>query len=183
MLAWEKCISIHMEIILACSFQLFDRPTKTIPKLKSKIFRSFINLEVKRAIPVIIQGCVVSLARHRTLTVREYCMPLCRKILKAMPNVFGVTNYSESNVGWDVGCGLITACDPVYTYLFLLSISPHTSHCLVIISRIPVRIKHNKSVCTNQIQAAPTSLATEHENKVPTLRRDKMLRLVVFLPF
>jgi len=53
MLAWEKCISIHMEIILGCSFQLFDRPTKTIPKLKSKIFRSVINLEVKRAIPVI----------------------------------------------------------------------------------------------------------------------------------
>ena len=42
------CISLHMEIILTCSFQLFDRPrfdlaNQNIVKIKIKTFRSIID--------------------------------------------------------------------------------------------------------------------------------------------
>jgi len=53
------------------------------------------------------------------------------------------------------------------TYLLLLSIS---SHCLVVIGWILVRIKHNQLVCSNQVKTTPTSFAAQHEHKILTLK-------------
>jgi len=50
--------------------------------------------------------------------------------------------------------------------LFLLAVSPHTCHCLVVIGRVPVRIKHNETIGSDQIQATPTGLAAEHEDVI-----------------
>ena len=59
--------------------------------------------------------------------------------------------------------------EPVDVTLLLLSVSPHTRHRLVIIGRVPVRIKHHQTIGTNQIQATPTSFAAQHEDVVGTL--------------
>jgi len=53
--------------------------------------------------------------------------------------------------------------------LFLLAVAPHSRHCLLIIGRVPVRVKHDKPIGSDQIQATPTSLATQHEDVVCAL--------------
>jgi len=56
---------------------------------------------------------------------------------------------------------------------FLLSISPHTCHCLVIIGWVPVWVKHYQPIGTDQIQATPTSFTAQHEDVVSTLTNIK----------
>lgn len=48
---------------------------------------------------------------------------------------------------------------------FLLSVTPYTSHCLFIIRWIPVRIEHDQTISSDQIQTAATSLRAQHENE------------------
>lgn len=57
--------------------------------------------------------------------------------------------------------------------LFLLAVSPDSSHGLVIIGGVPVRVKHDQPISTNQIEATPTSLAAQHKHKVLTLQMIK----------
>jgi hypothetical protein len=42
--------------------------------------------------------------------------------------------------------------------VLLLTITPNTSHRLIIIRWIPVGIEHNQSIRTNQVQATTTGL-------------------------
>ncbi len=58
--------------------------------------------------------------------------------------------------------------------LFLLAVSPDSRHSLVVIGWIPVRVKHDKSVCTNQIQATASRLAAQHEYKLQTLETNRI---------
>ena len=58
----------------------------------------------------------------------------------------------------------------ILIYLFLLPVSPDSSHCLIIISRVPVRIKHYQTIGSDQVEATPTSFTTQHEYKVAALR-------------
>lgn len=53
----------------------------------------------------------------------------------------------------------------------LLTITPDPGHGLFIISRIPVRVKHDQSVCPNEIEATTPSFAAQHEDKVRALER------------
>lgn len=55
----------------------------------------------------------------------------------------------------------------------LLAISPHSSHCLLIIGWVPVWIKHYQAIGTNQIEATSTRLAAQHENKFRVLSNTK----------
>lgn len=57
------------------------------------------------------------------------------------------------------------------TSLFFLSVSPDSSHGLVVVSWVPIRVKHHQSISTYQVQTTPTSLATQHKDKVVTLWR------------
>ena len=50
--------------------------------------------------------------------------------------------------------------------LLLLAISPHPGHGLVIVGRIPVRVEHDQPIGSDQIQATPTRLAAQHEDKL-----------------
>lgn len=52
---------------------------------------------------------------------------------------------------------------------FLLSIAPDSGHSLTVIGRIPVGVKHDQPVCTNQIQATPTSFTAQQKNEVSAL--------------
>ena len=58
----------------------------------------------------------------------------------------------------------------IFRNLLLLSISPDSGHGLVIIGRIPVRIKHNKAIGSNQIQTTPTSFTAKHKDELWTLQ-------------
>jgi len=40
---------------------------------------------------------------------------------------------------------------PVDVALFPLSITPHASHCLIVIGRIPVRVEHHEPIGSDQI--------------------------------
>ena len=72
-------------------------------------------------------------------------------------------------------------CDSVITYsnesvnvaLFLLTISPHPGHGLVIICWVPIWVKHYQSVGTDQVQATTSSFTTQHEDKFPTLEKNQ----------
>ena len=61
----------------------------------------------------------------------------------------------------------------VAIYLFLLSITPNSGHCLIVIGWIPIRVKHNQSVCSNEIKTTPSSLTTQHEHKILSLTTNK----------
>lgn len=60
---------------------------------------------------------------------------------------------------------------PVDVAGLLLAVSPHTRHRLLVIGRVPVRIKHDEAISTDQIQATSTSLAAQHEDELWTLRK------------
>ncbi|RUS83191.1 hypothetical protein EGW08_009048, partial [Elysia chlorotica] len=47
--------------------------------------------------------------------------------------------------------------------LLFLAIPPASCHSLLIVSWIPVWIKHHQAICSDEIQATPTSFATEHK--------------------
>lgn len=51
----------------------------------------------------------------------------------------------------------------------LLTITPDTRHCLVVIRRVPVRVKHHETIGSDEIETTPTCLATQHEDKISTL--------------
>lgn len=55
----------------------------------------------------------------------------------------------------------------------LLTITPDPSHSLFIISRVPVRVKHNQTVSPNEIEATASRFAAQHEDKVRTLGREE----------
>lgn len=59
--------------------------------------------------------------------------------------------------------------EPVDVAGLLLTVSPHSCHGLLVIGRVPVRVKHDQAVGANEIQAAPTGFAAQHEDKVLTL--------------
>lgn len=53
----------------------------------------------------------------------------------------------------------------------LLTITPDPGHGLFIISRIPVRVKHDQSVSPNEIEATAPSFAAQHKDKLRALER------------
>lgn len=59
--------------------------------------------------------------------------------------------------------------EPVDVAGLLLTISPHSSHGLLVIGWVPVRVKHHQAVGANEIQAASTSFAAQHEDEFKTL--------------
>lgn len=59
--------------------------------------------------------------------------------------------------------------EPVDVAGLLLTVSPHSSHGLLVVGWVPVRIKHYQAVGADQIQAAPTGFAAQHEDKFRTL--------------
>jgi len=63
--------------------------------------------------------------------------------------------------------------------LFLLAVSPHTCHRLVVIGRVPVRVEHNETIGSDQIQATPTSLAAQHEDIVCALTQTTPARELI----
>lgn len=60
--------------------------------------------------------------------------------------------------------------EAIYVTGLLLPVTPHSGHCLLIVGRIPVRVKHEQAVGSNQIQAAAASLAAQHEKEAVRLR-------------
>lgn len=54
--------------------------------------------------------------------------------------------------------------------LFLLTISPNTCHRLVIISGIPIGIKHYQTIGTDEVQPTAACFAAEKESEVSTVR-------------
>lgn len=64
---------------------------------------------------------------------------------------------------------------PINETGFLLTVSPYSSHSLIVVGWVPVRIEHNKPVGTYQVKAAPTGFAAEQECKVPAIRIVKPL--------
>ena len=55
------------------------------------------------------------------------------------------------------------------TNLLLLAIPPNPGHSLIVIGWIPIGIEHHQPVCTNQIQATATGLATQHKQEITAL--------------
>lgn len=55
----------------------------------------------------------------------------------------------------------------------LLTVTPDPSHSLFIISRVPVRVKHDQSVSPNEIEATAPRFAAQHEDKVRALEREE----------
>lgn len=53
----------------------------------------------------------------------------------------------------------------------LLTITPDSGHSLFIIGWVPVRIKHDQTVSTNEIKTTAPSFAAQHEDKIRTLGR------------
>lgn len=49
---------------------------------------------------------------------------------------------------------------------FLLAISPNSGHRLIVICGIPIRIEHDETIRTDEIQAASAGFRTEHEDKI-----------------
>ena len=86
---------------------------------------------------------------------------------------FNTVNTSHGNLYTQVFCRLWCLSNylgaQITTHLFLLPITPDPSHRLIVIGWIPVRVKHNQSACSNEIEATPTSLAAQHEHKVLSL--------------
>lgn len=64
---------------------------------------------------------------------------------------------------------------PVDVACLLLAISPHPGHSLLVISWVPVRIKHNQAISTNQVQATSTSLAAQHEDELWVLGKSRWI--------
>jgi len=58
---------------------------------------------------------------------------------------------------------------PVDVTLLLLSIAPDSSHRLVVIGRVPVRVKHHQTTGSDEVEATPTRLAAQHEDELATL--------------
>ena len=54
--------------------------------------------------------------------------------------------------------------------LLLLSISPDPGHGLVIVGRIPVGIKHNKAIGSDQIEATPSGFTAKHKDELWALQ-------------
>lgn len=52
---------------------------------------------------------------------------------------------------------------------FLLAISPNAGHRLIVICGIPIRIEHDETIRTDEIQAASTGFRTEHEDKIAAI--------------
>lgn len=55
-----------------------------------------------------------------------------------------------------------------------MTVTPDPSHGLFVVSRIPVRVKHDQSVSPNEIEATAPSFAAEHEDKVRALEREEV---------
>lgn len=53
----------------------------------------------------------------------------------------------------------------------LLTVSPDSGHSLFIIGWIPVRIKHDQPVSTNEVKPTASSFAAQHENEIRALGR------------
>ncbi|KAI6748453.1 hypothetical protein HG530_015489 [Fusarium avenaceum] len=76
-----------------------------------------------------------------------------------------------------------TGCnEAVDETIFLLSITPHSSQCLLIGCGVPIRVKQDKTVRTNKIDTASAGFAAEQEDKFIAFRIietiDKLLALV-----
>lgn len=54
-----------------------------------------------------------------------------------------------------------------------MTVTPDPSHSLFIISRVPVRVKHDQSVSPNEIEATAPRFAAQHEDKVRALEREE----------
>lgn len=54
-----------------------------------------------------------------------------------------------------------------------MTITPDSGHSLFIIGWVPVRIKHDQPVSTNEIKTTAPSFAAQHEDKIRTLGRKK----------
>lgn len=52
-----------------------------------------------------------------------------------------------------------------------MTITPDSGHSLFIIGWVPVRIKHDQTVSTNEIKTTAPSFAAQHEDKIRTLGR------------
>lgn len=65
--------------------------------------------------------------------------------------------------------------EPVDKAGFLLPISPDTSHGLVIVRWIPVRIEHDQSVSADQVETAAAGFGAQHKDKVISVRVVKIL--------
>lgn len=54
--------------------------------------------------------------------------------------------------------------------MLLLSVSPHSCHGLVVVGWVPIGVKHDQTIGSDEVEATPTRLAAEHEHKVTALR-------------
>ena len=64
--------------------------------------------------------------------------------------------------------------------LLLLSIPPAASHGLLIIGRVPVRVKHHQTIGSDQVQTTPTGLTAQHEDEFRGLHLNKKRTLSSF---
>ena len=64
--------------------------------------------------------------------------------------------------------------------LLPLSVSPAASHGLLVIGRVPVRVKHHQTIGSDQVQATPTSLTAQHEDEFRGLHLNKKRTLSSF---
>ena len=67
--------------------------------------------------------------------------------------------------------------EAVHIHMLALAIAPDARSGLLVSGRIPVRIKQDKAVGANQIQATAAGFATEQEYKIALLRIIEVLNL------
>ena len=55
---------------------------------------------------------------------------------------------------------------PVDEALLFLPVSPDPGHCLLVVGGVPIRIEHHQSVGPNEVEAAASCLAGQHEDEL-----------------
>ena len=73
--------------------------------------------------------------------------------------------------------------EPVDVALLLLPVPPHAGHGLVVISRVPVGVKHDESVGPDQVQPTASSLTAQHEDEVWTLNIEGMEICIILVSY
>lgn len=137
----------------------------------------FSNLKRSRSSERVKCACTSS-SWSTTLELRAFLCACRWKIFSSIVPVWWFYIYikiNEANIfkqfsHWE---------QPVDKALLLLPVSPNSSHGLVVVRRVPIRIEHHQAIGANQIEATATCLAAEHENEVGARRVVESLHYLI----
>ena len=98
-------------------------------------------------------------------TAQSLLVPLALEDLffdrTSLKNEFIMVNETSKNDGLQTG--LTNRQQAVDETVFLLPVTPNTRHGLIVVGRVPIWVKHDKTIRSNQIQSATSRFAAQHE--------------------